>query len=81
MLLCKREIRDVMQSISNMNEHVLFDRLFKKSDGKLMFWIRRFKKISPYSVSWRIRNINSNLISYPSAEKREKQILYKDCKT
>ena len=30
MLHCKREIRDVIQSISNMNEHVLFGQIVIK---------------------------------------------------
>ena len=44
------------------------DRFFEKSDVKLMFLNPSLLK-NPYFVSWRIRNIKSNLTSYPSAEK------------
>ena len=37
MLHYKREIRDVIQSISNMNEYVLFGQIVWKIDVKLMF--------------------------------------------
>ena len=71
MLHYKRKIRDVIQSISNMNEHVLFGQIVWKIDVKLILKLKSvaFKKKNPYFGSWRIRNIRSKLTSYPSAEK------------
>ena len=68
MLHCKREIRDLIQSISNMNEHVLFGQILWKKWCKAHVLNPSLLK-NPYFVCWRIGNIKSNLTSYPSAEK------------
>ena len=46
MLHYKREIRDVIQSISNMNEHVLFGQIVWKIDVELILKLKSvaFKK-------------------------------------